>query len=168
MTEQPSPGRRPRRAARRRRAIVDATLLVAALCLVASIVQSGVAASLQRAERRELGRQALELYRALDLYQDRHGAFPGESGPPLELATLEPLRRRGYLRAAIVARLDQRRLDGYHATTGDDGPEFWLEMTFAADPAVRFVVARSDDAPLSGGRWLDGAYVYHDGELSPL
>ena len=41
-------------------------------------------------------------------------------------------------------------------------------MTLAVDPAIRYVVARSDGAPLGGGSWLDGVYVLHDGRLERL
>ena len=46
--------------------------------------------------------------------------------------------------------------------------EFWLEMSLESDPSIRFLVVRSDDAPLGGGRWREGAFVYRDGELRPL
>ena len=41
-------------------------------------------------------------------------------------------------------------------------------MTLAAEPSIRFVVARSDNAPLGSGAWLDGAYILRDGRLEPL
>jgi hypothetical protein len=61
------------------------------------------------------------------------------------------------------------RPDGYDSPD-DGGPnqEFWLEMTLQLDPGIRMVVANSNDAPLSGGDWLDGIYLYRDGVLSKL
>ena len=41
-------------------------------------------------------------------------------------------------------------------------------MTLKRDPSIRLLVARSDDAPLSGGVWLDGVFIYRDGRLEPV
>ncbi len=52
----------------------------------------------------------------------------------------------------------------------DLGPnqEFWIEVTLVLDPTIRFVVANSNDAPLGGGQWLDGIYMYKNGILQHL
>lgn len=157
-----------RRKLLRRRAIVDGMLAVVLLVMLGAIVEVGVESSRLDGERRYLENQAHELYQALDRYHERHDSFPGVSGPAIDPVTLEPLRRRGYYAGNVAAHLVAGRLDAYHAPAGGERDEYWLEMTLAADPAVRFVVARSDDAPLGGGRWLDGVYVYDDGKLSPL
>ena len=41
-------------------------------------------------------------------------------------------------------------------------------MTLAFDPTVRFLVADSDNAPLSGGDYMDGIYLYRNGTLRTL
>ena len=46
--------------------------------------------------------------------------------------------------------------------------EFWLEMTLKYNPSIRFLVAESDNAPLGGGDYYDGIYMYKDGVLTPL
>ena len=38
-------------------------------------------------------------------------------------------------------------------------------MSLARDPAVRVLVARSDDAPMCGGEWCDGVFVFRNGNL---
>ena len=35
-------------------------------------------------------------------------------------------------------------------------------MTLEADPNVRLLVVKSDDAPMSGGKWLDGVYLFRN------
>jgi hypothetical protein len=108
-------------------------------------------------------REAGQLYEALERYAVRHGAFPALHGTDaLELGSLEPLKRRGYYEGHLPRGLVGERIDGYGAAAGE---EFWLEMTVASAPPLRLVVARSDDAPASGGAWLEGVYLYEDGRL---
>ena len=79
------------------------------------------------------------------------------------------LARRGYYVGRVRGLLAGARADAYDSPD-DRGPnrEFWMEMTLASDPSVRFVIARSDDAPMGGGTWLDGAYVFRTGRLERL
>ena len=41
-------------------------------------------------------------------------------------------------------------------------------MTLKRDPGIRLVIARSDDAPIADGEWLDGAYLYRGGRLEKI
>ena len=41
-------------------------------------------------------------------------------------------------------------------------------MTLDQDHDIRFLVADSDDAPLSGGEYMDGIYLFHNGVLTPF
>ncbi len=41
-------------------------------------------------------------------------------------------------------------------------------MTVAADPGIRLLVVKSDDAPMGGGEWLDGVYAFREGRLEAL
>jgi hypothetical protein len=124
-------------------------------------------AAARRAEIRAVAAEARQLYAAFARFHDRGGAYPNSFAEPrFDLATAEPLRRRGYYRGSILTRLLDGRFDAYDAP--DDrgvNHEFWLEMSLARDPSVRIVVARSDDAPLGRGRWLDGVYVLDGTEL---
>lgn len=149
---------------------LDLALVAAIVVLAAPLLRSAFRSSAIDADLRTVEVEAKRLYEALDRYYELHETFPastGESG--LDPHSLEPLRRRGYYRGTLPSRLVGQRLDAYDAPDdrGRDG-EFWIEMTLARDPRVRFVVARSDDAPASGGRWLDGVFLCRDGELEPL
>jgi hypothetical protein len=111
-----------------------------------------------RAERRAVTAEARALYDALEQYRTRHGAYPGATEPPgLAPASLEPLRRRGYYHGFLPAKLLGRQIDAYAANAAG---EFWLEMTLEADPDVRILVARSDEAPMSAGSWREGVFVW--------
>jgi hypothetical protein len=91
------------------------------------------------------------------------------SAPALDLGTLEPLVSEGYSSGSILGRVDGGRLDGYDSP--DDisvNAEFWVELTLKFDPTVRFLIADSDNAPLSGGDYMDGIYLYRNGVLLPL
>ena len=122
------------------------------------------------ADLRLVTAEAATLLEAFDRYFSRHGAFPtSHSGAALDPTDLEPLVRRGYYDGPLLTRLRQGRLDAYESPD-DRGAdqEFWLELTLARDPSIRVLIARSDDAPLCGGRWCDGVYLWRDGRLQAL
>ena len=79
------------------------------------------------------------------------------------------MTKRGYYRGLLLKRMRGNRADAYDSPD-DQGRnrEFWIEMTLAQDPSIRILIAKSDDAPLSGGRWVEGAFIYRDGDLEPL
>jgi hypothetical protein len=135
--------------------------------MLIELLGPAVRAANLRADIRTVAQEAELLYDALDRYHRLHGSFPNAYLEPcLEPRTLEPLRRRGYYRGRIATWLRAGRIDAYDSP--DDrgrNQEFWMEMTLASEPGVRVLVVRSDDAPLGGGEWLDGVYVYRDGKL---
>lgn len=160
----------PRRGSRWVRALIDAAL-ASALVAVSWLF---VDAALDRAERNEqlrlVASEARALHAAFARYYEQNRAFPAtHTAPRFELDTLDPLRRRGYYRGPLTQSLDGGRVDAYDSPD-DLGPnhEFWLEMSLARDPSIRFLIARSDDAPLGGGRWRDGVYLFRDGVLTRL
>jgi hypothetical protein len=123
-----------------------------------------------RADIRIVGHESKTLYRAFEAFYHRNLAYPGDySGTRFEIETLDPLRRRGYYRGHITFKLLGGRVDAY-GSPDDRGPnqEFWLEVTLRSAPSIRFVIAKSDDAPLGAGQWLEGVYVYRGGELERL
>lgn len=123
-----------------------------------------------RGDLRVVGLEARELYDAFERYRQRNGAYPQSyADPAFSADTLEPFRRRGYYDGGILTKLKRGEADAY-GSPDDRGPdqEFWLEMTLAADPEIRILIARSDDAPMSGGRWCEGVFVFTHGELKPL
>jgi len=125
--------------------------------LLRSRVGAGVAES-----RTLLG--AFEQYR---VDQDRYPDATGSSR--LQLDTFEPLVSLGYYRGGIESLLLDQRADAYDAPDGESpDQEFWLEMTLAADPSVRFLIADSDDAPLASGAFVDGISLFRNGELTAV
>jgi hypothetical protein len=123
-----------------------------------------------RADIRIVSTEARRLYSAFERYYEINRDFPNAYLPPsFELDSVEPLRRRGYYRGYVTVKLRGERFDAYDSP--DDrgiNQEFWLEMTLESDPEVRFLVARSNDAPLGGGEWREGAFIYKNGVLEPL
>lgn len=160
----------PRRAARAARAGFDLLLALALLYVVSLLVASAIDTANRNAEMRIVRSEAHALYDAFQHYFDRNHSYPNAYlDPRFELDTLDPLQKRGYYRGTLAASLSGHRPDAYDSPD-DEGTnrEFWLEMSLESDPAVRVVVARSDDAPLGGGKWLDGVFLYRDGVLEPL
>ena len=140
-----------------RRWLIVAGLSGAAVALGLDALRS----SQLRAEIQLATQEAKSLYDGFRKFEERSGAYPNSFlSPKFELTSAEPLRRRGYYSGRIESKLLNGRFDDYDAP--DDrgvNREFWLEMTLAADPSVRILVVHSDDAPLSGGEWLDGVYL---------
>ena len=96
--------------------------------------------------------------------------YPNSSGATaFELDTFEPLVEEGYYDARIRGKLADDQADGYDSPD-DEGinQEFWIEYTLATDPTVRFLVGDSNNAPLAGGDYVDGVYLYNNGVLHAL
>jgi len=150
--------------------LIDLVLLAGIALFVSLSIAAAVHSANLRAEMRIVEREAQALYDAFETYYSRNLAYPPSYlGRAFETDTLDPLRRRGYYRGFITAKLVDSRVDAYDSP--DDrglNQEFWVEMTLAQDPSIRLVVAKSDDAPLAGGRWLEGVYVYRGGDLEQL
>jgi hypothetical protein len=145
-------------------------LLAALVLVIGTMMLQALAASGVRADTRAAIVEARKLNEAFRAYYHRHGVYPNSYAEPrLALKTLEPLRKRGYYRGHVTAILLLGRVDAYDSPD-DRGPnqEFWVEMTLKRDPSIRLLVVRSDDAPLGGGRWLDGVYLYRNRELRPV
>jgi hypothetical protein len=150
--------------------LIDGILFAVLVVLSVQIASSTVHRSRQREKVEAVEKEARALYGAFQTYRDRNGAYPDEHGnPPFDPFTFEPLRRRGYYRGTIGRYLLEGRIDAFDAPD-DQGPnhEFWLEMTLAADPSVRILIARSDNAPVSRGIWTDGVFVVRDGKIEQL
>ena len=91
------------------------------------------------------------------------------ANPSFPLDTFEPLVSLQLYDGRVGSRLHNGRADGY-GSPDDQGinQEFWLEFSLAYDPTVRFLVSDSDNAPLSGGKYYDGIYLFRDGVMTPL
>ena len=150
--------------------IVEVLVVLTILAIVVSMMIPELHQARVRASIGVMAGDARTLYVAFKQYYMDNGQYPNSTAPPaFNLDTFEPLRASNYYRGNINRLLLSTRPDGYDSPN-DLGPnqEFWLEMTLSLDPSVRMVVANSNDAPLSGGTWLDGIYLYRSGVLSKL
>jgi hypothetical protein len=150
--------------------LLDLFLLGVFAVLCVLIARDGLESVRERDRIRAVYAEAKKLYEGFRRYHERNRAYPHpDVEPRFETDTLEPLRRRGYYRGELATYLVEGRIDAYDSP--DDrgaGREFWAEMTLASDPNVRILVARSDDAPLSRGKWMDGVFVLRGGKVEPL
>jgi len=158
---------KPGAGARRARFVLIAIGIV---CAAISLSGRAIRAANRKAEIHRVAQEAHLLYDGFRHFAERAGAYPNSfEAPAFELQSANPLRRRGYYQGKIATLIQNGRFDGYDAP--DDrgvNKEFWLEMTVASDPSLRIVVAQSDDAPLSGGEWLDGVYLATASGIEPL
>lgn len=154
----------------RARTVLDAALAAASLLLLSHVLIVAFEVAERKATVRRVTNEARTIYDAFALYYDRNGEFPDHADKSrFDRVSLDPLRRRGYYRGSIDYLLLDRKADGYDSP--DDlgsNQEFWLEMTLAGDPRIRVLIARSDDSPLGGGQWRDGAYIVRKGRLERL
>ncbi len=158
------------RGARIARGTLDLLLLVAVVYVCTLLAAAAGEAANKHAQLSIVKAESRALYRAFRTYHERNRAYPDSyARPSFDRATLDPLRRRGYYSGTLLANVRNQRADAYESPD-DQGlnHEFWIEMSLAHDPTVRVVVASSDDAPASGGQWLEGAFIVHGGTLEPL
>lgn len=152
------------------RTLIDGVLVLGLLGVLLSIAWFAANTANLDSRRRVVEKEAKRLYSGLANYYDHNGEFPNSyAKPAFETETTEPLRSRGYYEGQVTAALVGGKIDAYESPD-DKGlnQEFWLELTLREDPSTRYVVARSDDAPAAGGRWIDGVFVVRDGALEPL
>ena len=152
------------------RALLDMIVFAALLFMLHQLLTPALHGAAVRSDVRIVSAEVRGLYESFEKYYEINRAYPNAYLPPsFELDTLEPLRRRGYYRGWVTVKLQNERIDAYDSP--DDrgiNQEFWLEMTLKSDPAIRFLIARSNDAPLGGGEWREGAFIYRDGVLESL
>lgn len=152
------------------RVILDLMLLAGILVVGRLLLVPAMHAADVRADIGIVASEAHELYEAFERYFERNRAYPNAyAESAFDRTSLDPLRRRGYYKGFVTTKLLGSRIDAYDSPD-DDGlnREFWLEMTLEQDPNIRFLVVRSDDAPMSGGRWLEGVFICRDGFLEPI
>lgn len=147
--------------------IVEVLIVLAILAVLSAMAIPGLNQARVRAEIGAVVGDGRALMTAFKTYYVDQGQYPNASNPPaFDLGTFTPLTTEKYYRGNVQQWLVGNRADAYDSP--DDGganQEFWLEMTLSLDSTVRFVVANSNDAPLGGGQWLDGVYVYRNGQL---
>ena len=165
------PDEEPQRKKRRwPRVLLDLVVLAALVFMLHQLLTPALRGAAVRSDIRIVSAEVHKLYEAFEMYYETNKAFPNAYLPPsFQPDSLEPLRRRGYYRGWVTVKLQEDRIDAYDSP--DDrgiNQEFWLEMTLKSDPEVRFLIARSNDAPLGGGEWREGAFIYRNGALEPL
>jgi hypothetical protein len=150
--------------------LLDLVLFCALVLLSWQIVTPALERARRTNELHLLSVEAHALYDAFQSYYNLNRCYPDPvNAPRFEPATLEPLRRRGYYRGSIEKFLAGGQVDAYDSPSGQESNrEYWLEMTFASDPSVRILIARSDDAPLGQGNWMDGVFIVRGGKSEPL
>ena len=147
---------------------------VALFCAFVLLCWQIVTPVLERARRKDelhlVSLEAHALYDAFQSYYNLNRRYPDPvNAPRFDPATLEPLRRRGYYRGSIERFLAGGQVDAYDSPSDQEpNREFWLEMSLASDPSVRILIARSDDAPLGQGNWMDGVFIVRGGKSEPL
>jgi len=150
--------------------IIEILIVLAILAVISAMAIPGLQQARVRAEIGAIAGDSNSLMTAFKQYYIDQGQYPNASNSPaFDLRTFSPLSTQKYYRGNVTQWLLGNQADAYDSPD-DGGPnqEFWIEMTLSIDPTVRFVVANSDDAPLGGGQWLDGVYVYRNGQLLKL
>ena len=150
--------------------LIELLIVVAIIGFIAAIAIPMLQQATLRANVSAVAAEAKTVYAAFKQHYIDEELYPfASANPAFELDTFEPLRSFGYYDGDITTQLAGGKADAYDSPD-DQGRnrEFWLEMTLKADPSIRFLVADSDDAPLSGGDYVDGIYLYRDGVLKPI
>ena len=145
-------------------------LLGAILVLGTYALRGAVKSANLRADIKVVQPEAWRLYDAMQKYYERHASYPASyAGLSFDLETLDPLTRRGYYRGHLLTKLQGNAVDAY-GSPDDRGPnqEFWIEMSLADDPSIRVLVVNSDDAPMGGGHWLNGVFLFKNDSLENL
>jgi len=142
--------------------LLEVLIVVATMMVLMAIAIPSFRDALQRANTASLSTDAKALYVAVKQYYIDNNTYP--TTDVLALDTLEPLVGMGYYTGAVQTRLLGGQVDGYLGTQD----EFWMEMTLAFDPSVRFLVANSKNAPMAGGAFHDGVFLYVDGVLREI
>jgi prepilin-type N-terminal cleavage/methylation domain-containing protein len=148
--------------------LIELLIVVAILAILVAIAIPAMREAMVRANVSAAATDGKALYSAFkQFYIDNHMYPYAVSSPPFELDTFEPLVSMGYHDGNTAARMLGNQADAYDSPD-DQGvnQEFWVEYTLQYEPSIRFVVADSDNAPLAGGEYIDGVYIYRDGVLS--
>ena len=150
--------------------LVELLVVVAIIGVLMGIMVPLMQNAMLRAQVGAMAADCRTLHTAFKQHYIDFNMYPNSVDPPaFDLATFEPLVGQGYYDGDVADRLEGMAADGYDSP--DDAgvnQEFWIEMTMDFNPSVRFLVADSNDAPLSGGADMDGVYLYRDGVLTSL
>jgi prepilin-type N-terminal cleavage/methylation domain-containing protein len=144
--------------------LIELMVVVVIIGILAAIAQVAYSRLRMRAEVAAVAAECRMLYTAFEVYAAQNGGYPNAtSSPTFQLDTFAPLEYGGHLQSHLVG----NKADAYDSPD-DEGSnkEFWLLMTLASDPSIRFVVASSDNVPVDNGTWLEGVYEVKDGQVT--
>ena len=145
--------------------ILEVLIVLAIIAILVAIIIPELHNARARAHAGAIIADSRSIYNAFKRYQVDNSAYYST----FALDTFEPLRSSGEYNGIMARLLFNGQADGFDSPDdmGAD-QEFWIEMTVGFEPSIRILVADSDDAPLSGGVWLDGVYRFQNGVLVPL
>lgn len=145
--------------------LVEVLIVVAIIAILVAIAIPMMKDALLRAYISAAATDAAAIHTAYKRYHMDFSEYPDDT----VLDTFEPLVSNKYYDGRVLPRLLNEQLDAYDAPD-DNGTnqEFWLEFTLGNDHSVRFLVADSDDAPLGGGDYYDGIFLFKNNVLSEL
>jgi prepilin-type N-terminal cleavage/methylation domain-containing protein len=150
--------------------LIEVLIVLAIIAILSAIAIPMMHDAILKAHISAAATDAKAIYVAFKRFHMDNSMYPNESADPaFQLDTFEPLVSMMYYDGRIATRLLHDRADAY-ASPDDQGTnqEFWLEFSLAYDPTVRFLIADSDDAPLGGGVYYDGHYLFRNGVMTPL
>jgi prepilin-type N-terminal cleavage/methylation domain-containing protein len=145
--------------------LIELLMVMATIAVLVAIAVPLMQDALLRASISSVATDAKSIHVAFKRYQMDNHAYP-PAGPGFQLDTFHPLTRDGYYDGRVAGMLAGDAADGYDSPANNQ--EFWLEMTLKRNPTVRFLVSDSDEAPLAGGDYFDGIFVFHGGVLTPI
>lgn len=150
--------------------LLELLITMAIIFIVSSILIPMFQVALLRAHISAIAVDAKVLHSAFKQHYVDQNQYPNSvDAPAFNLATFEPLVTMGYYDGRVVPKLANEQADDYESPDDEgNNQEFWLEMTLNYDPSVRFLVADSDNAPLGGGDYYDGIYLFRNGVLTPI
>jgi prepilin-type N-terminal cleavage/methylation domain-containing protein len=150
--------------------LLEVLIVAGTIAVLVAIAIPMMRDAMTRAHISAAATDAKAIYVAFKRFHVDNSMYPYASNDPaFQLDSFEPLVSMGYYDGRLSSRLIGGAADAYDSPD-DSGAnqEFWLEVTLAYDPTVRFLIADSDDAPLAGGGYYDGIFLFRNGSLTPL
>ncbi len=147
--------------------LIELLVAVVIIAILASVALAWYQKATVKAKIAAVTTEGKALHTAFNtFYADNHQYPNATSNPNFQLDSFDPLRSQGYYNGKVVELLNGASADAYDSPD-DEGPnqEFWVQFTLEVDPTVQFVIASSDNAPLAGGAWLEGVFMFKNGEL---
>ena len=150
--------------------LIELMIVVATIAVLVAIAIPLMRDAILRAHISAAATDAKAIYVAFKRYHMDQSEYPNaDSDPAFQVDSFEPLVSMGYYDGRLGSRLLNNQADDYDSPDDNgENQEFWLEFSLAYDPTVRFLVSDSDDAPLSGGAYYDGIFLFKNGTLAPL